>query len=171
MVGKAERNCPKPYKECDAPMLVNELEVIVYPECGPWRSEISGNPTWRQIEKAIRQLDRHAHPFLFLFLPPAKLQTDLRSLNIMGGLGEYGISAFDSKHHQLQYYCDPSRPDGPDRVEIWASDQGAEYTERYLCNNLASVLRIAKHFAKMGALDPSVSWADWPPAKLFGDDL
>ena len=147
-------------------MLVNELEIIVYPTCGPWRSEITANPTWQQIEDAIRQLDRHGYPFANLFLPPPKLETELQSLEIIGGLGEYGILAFDSKHCQLQWYCDPSRPDGPDLVEIWTSDQGAEFEERYLCNKLATVFRVAKHFAYTGKLDPSVGWEDWPPAKF-----
>jgi hypothetical protein len=146
-------------------MQVNELEIIIYPKRGPWRSEVTENPTWRQIEEAIRQLDRHGHPFLKLFLPPPKVETELRSLDIIGGKGEYGILTFDSKYRQLQWYCDHSRPDGPELIPIWTTDQGAEFKERYLCNRLTTVLRVAKHFAKTGTLDANVAWEDWPPAK------
>src|ERR1035438_6392982 len=114
-------------------MLVNELEIIVYPDYS-WRSEFTKNPTWQQIEEAIRNLDRHGYSFLNLFLPLPKSEIDLRSLNIIGGLAEYGISVFDSSNHQRQSYCDKSRPDGPELVPIWTSDQGAEFAERYLCN-------------------------------------
>jgi hypothetical protein len=147
-------------------MLVNELEIIVYPKRGPWRSEITEKPTWKQIENGIRRLDRHAYPFLNLFLPPRKFEMELRCLNIIGGVGEYGILTFDSKHRQLQWYCDESRPDGPELVEIWTSDQGAEFEERYLCNDLRVVLRVAKQFANTGELDPCVRWEDWPPTKF-----
>jgi hypothetical protein len=51
-------------------------------------------------------------------------------------------------------------------IPIWTSDQGAAFEERYLCNELPIVLRIAEHFAKTGKLDATVSWEDWPPAKL-----
>jgi hypothetical protein len=147
-------------------MLVNELELIVYPKGHPWRSEIVENPTWRQIEDAIRQLDRHGRPFLNLFLPPPKVETELRSLQIIGGSGEFGILTFNSKHMQLHWYCDPGRPDGPELVPIWTSDQGAAFAERYLCNKLEIVLRLANHFATTGKLDPGVNWEDWPPARL-----
>jgi hypothetical protein len=147
-------------------MLVDELEIIVYPKRGRWRSEITKRPTWKQIEAAIRALDRHGHPFLKLFLSAPKVETELRSLQFIGGDGEYGIMTFDSKYRQLQWYCDPSRPDGPDLVPIWTSDQGADFVERYLCNKLSTILRVAKHFAKTGMLDPAVRWEDWPPPRL-----
>ena len=90
-------------------MLVNELEIIVYPKRGPWRSEITADPTWKQIEDAIRRLDRHGHPFLKLLLPRPEVETELQMLEVIGGKGEYGILTFDSKHRQLQWYCDHSR--------------------------------------------------------------
>jgi len=145
---------------------IHELEAIVYPKRGRWRSEITEKPSWKQIENAIRQLDRHGHPYLKMFLAPPKLETDLQHLSIMGGLGEYGLLTFDARHHQLQWYSDLQRPDGPELVEIWTSDQGAAFAERYLCNDLAVVLRIAKCFAKTGQLDSNVNWENWPPPRL-----
>jgi hypothetical protein len=147
-------------------MLVDELEIIVYPNGCHSHSKVTKTPTWEQIESAVRQLDRHGHPFLRLILPRPKSERDVHSLEIIGGLGEYGVLTFNSVHHQLQWYCDPSRPDGQESVQVWTSDQGAAFEERYLCNDLATLLRIAKLFAEAGKLDPDVNWEDWPPAKL-----
>ena len=139
-------------------MLINKLEATVYPECGRWFSELTENPTWRQIEDAIRKLDCHRHPFLHLFLDEPEVEAEIEMLNIIGGQGEYGISLM-ANFREIRYF-DQSRPDGPDLVPIWTTDQGAEFTERYLCNDLATVFRIAKYFASTGTLDPLANWED-----------
>lgn len=144
-------------------MLVNELQIIHYPKRGPCRSKISQKPTWPQIEAAIQQLDRHKYPFLKVFLPLAVAETNLRSMNIIGGCGEYGILTFDSNERQLQWFCDYTRSNGPESINIWTSDQGASFKKRYLSDRLDVVLRITELFAMTGQLDLTVTWEAWPP--------
>ncbi len=141
-------------------MLITQLEVIVYPQPGyRWHEELTDDPDWQEIEAAIRRLDRHEYPFLELYLAPGNGSV-VHHLNIIGGKGEYGLTGFDERHHERFRFRDPSRPKGSDRIEIWTSDQGAAFQATYLCNDLAVVLRIAKHFAETGNLDPSVIWEE-----------
>ena len=75
-------------------MLANKLEVTVYPNAGrSWHTEAINQPTWEQIENAIRDLDRAEHPFLQLYLPDGEGESGLSWLDVIGGAGEYGISA------------------------------------------------------------------------------
>ena len=141
-------------------MLIEKLDVIVYPQPGyEWHREIKDYPKWPDIEAAIRKLDRHEYPFLELYLVQG-YGSVVRVLNIIGGNGEYGLTGFDERHHERFRFCDPTRPNGPDRIEIWTSDQGAAFQERYLCNDVVVVLAIAKIFAETGILDPSATWAE-----------
>ncbi len=146
-------------------MIARELEVIVYPGAGyEWHSEVTPAPTWPQIETAVRRLDRAEYPFLHIFLPRPERQTDTWLLNVIGGRGEYGMAVMDGRWHQRRQYRDPGRPAGPERVPIWETDQGAEYKETYLCNDLVVVLRVCQLFAEEGRLDGGVLWESWPPS-------
>jgi hypothetical protein len=141
-------------------MLITRLEVIVYPQPGyRWHEELMDDPNWPEIEAAIRRLDRHEYPFLHLYLAPGKGSV-VRHLNIIGGKGEYGLTGFDDSDHERFRFRDLSRSNGPDRIEIWTSDQGAAFQETYLCNDLAVVLKVVKHFAETGNLDASVIWEE-----------
>jgi hypothetical protein len=142
-------------------MRVKELEVIVYPEAGDdWHSEVTTDPTWPQIEAAIRRLDRAEYPFLHLYLPRPERASDLWMLDVIGGKGEYGLSGHDGRWHDRWRFRDPSRPNGPELIDIWVTDQGAAFEETYLCNDLSLVLRVCKHFAELGQLDTSVVWEE-----------
>jgi hypothetical protein len=142
-------------------MLAKELEIIVYPGAGyRWHSEVTADPTWPQIEAAIRRLDRAEYPFLHIFLPRTEQGSDLWGLNVIGGRGEYGLSGIDGRWRERWRFRDLGRPCGPKLIDIWVTDQGASFEETYLCNDLALVLRLCKHFAEAGQLDTNVIWEE-----------
>ncbi|QDU18156.1 hypothetical protein [Urbifossiella limnaea] len=144
-------------------MLAVELEVIVYPGAGTgWHREVTAAPTWPQIEAAVRRLDRAEYPFLNIVLPRAEREADLWVLNVIGGQGEYGLSGNDGRWRERWRFRDPTRPCGQDLIDIWITDQGASFEEAYLCNDLAVVLRVCRHFAETGQLDEGVAWERWP---------
>jgi hypothetical protein len=144
-------------------MLAAELEVIVYPDAGEaWHREITAAPTWPQIEAAVRRLDRAEYPFLHVLLPRPERESDLWVLNVIGGRGEWGLSGNDGRWHERWRFRDPARPCGPGRIDIWVTDQGASFEEAYLCNDLAVVLRVCRHFAESGRLDEGVVWEQRP---------
>jgi len=140
-------------------MIAVELQVIVYPDAGyAWHSEVTPEPSWPQIEAAVRRLDRAEFPFLHIYLPRPEREADLWLLNVIGGRGEYGLSGNDGRWHERWRFRDPARPCGPELVDIWVTDQGASFEEAYLCNDLAVVLRVCQHFAESGRLDEGVVW-------------
>src|SRR5262249_19247371 len=99
-------------------MLAKELEVIVYPGAGDhWHSEVTPNPMWPQIEAAVRRLDRAEYPFLHIYLPRPEKESVPWLLDVIGGRGEYGLSANDSRWHQRWRFRDPDRPCGPELVD------------------------------------------------------
>ena len=139
-------------------MLVRVMEVIHYPPDGSkWDATQTRNPSWKAIAAAIGRLDRDEWPFLWLHTgEPTDIDLLEGSLNVMGGRGEYAVSFY--KGGNETHYLDKSR--GKKSVRIWESDQGSVQPEKNLCNDLALVLRIAKHFAKTGELSSGVDWEE-----------
>jgi hypothetical protein len=140
-------------------MLAYKLEVVVYPDAGySWHSEVITDPTWEQIENAIRDLDRAEYPFIHICLPSGREESEVRSIDVIGGEGEYGISGIDKSGQERWRFRDPTRPNGPGLIDIWVTDQGASFEEAYLCNDLSVVLRICRQFAEVGELTGDVLW-------------
>jgi hypothetical protein len=101
------------------PLAIKVLEVTTSPASGPGHHVHSTpNPTWGQVESAIRALDRHGRPFVFIGLREACEGEGC--LSVLGGPKGYAISAADSWGGWLQY-CDPSHAGGD--VPVWTSDQ------------------------------------------------
>jgi hypothetical protein len=140
-------------------MLVKKLDVIVYPDAGPfWHTETHDEPAWELIENAVRDLDRAEHPFLNIYLHGGRGKSELWYLVVIGGAGEYGISGNNEDWQECWRYRDKSRPKGPDLIDIWITDQGASFEKTYLCNDLDLVLKICRHFAETGELAPDCYW-------------
>lgn len=144
-------------------MPVKTLEVIRYPPDGigvsgnGWESVQHPAPSWATVESAIRRLDRDEYPYVWLYAAePVYGEVPENALCIMGGHGEYAI--FLARHGDEISYLDSSRSDTS--VRIWESDQGSVKREKELCNNLATVLAIAKHFSEVGQLFPGVCWME-----------
>lgn len=135
------------------------LDVTIYDDDGwTWRTEEVRNPTWDEIEAAIRRLDRFRYPFVWLYRS-AEVERDASpEFSIVGGEGEFAIELIaDGSYHR---YHDQSR--GDELIEIWRSDQGATFEERYCCSSLDTVLRATRYFCEHGALDPSLVWQPQP---------
>jgi Immunity protein Imm1 len=111
------------------------------------------NPTWEQVEAAIRALDHHSLPFIFIGLQHECRGEDC--LSVLGGPKGYAISAADSQGGWWQY-CDPEHTGG--EVLVWTSDQGYYPAERFVTYDLELVVRVARYYAERGQLDPSVQW-------------
>ncbi len=151
-------------------MEVHLLRGAIYGDDGrKWRTEEIREPTWADIEAAIRRLDRFHYPFVWLYLNAESERsrvTDDRALipgsipnfDVMGGEGEFAMTAHSNASYQRYY--DLSR--GEEMIEIWRSDQGATFEKKYCCLSLDVVLRATRYFCEHGALDPGLTWQSQP---------
>ena len=136
------------------PLKIKVLDVTRYPPgTARFTTRSTPNPTWQQIEQAIRALDHHLLPFIFI-----GLRDECRGeecLSVLGGPRGYAISAADAHGGWLQY-CEPSHAGGA--VAVWTSDQGYYPEERFVTYDVELVLQVVRYYAERGQLDPSVRW-------------
>jgi hypothetical protein len=148
---------------------IHLLDVTIYGESGrTWRTEEIREPTWTDIEAAIRRLDRFHYPFVWLYRSAvvergmtgdrSKGMSSLPDFEVIGGEGEFAMDArTDSSYHR---YYDQSRGDG--MIEIWRSDQGASFEKKYCCPSLDITLHATCYFCEHGTLDPALTWQPQP---------
>jgi hypothetical protein len=110
------------------------------------------DPTWEQIEDPIRALDRRAFVSVSLELGNARGR-----LEVFGGRGKFALEC-QLPGEPDRCYCDESKSGGEEQVRIWESNQGAYLAEKYLCDDIDLVLRIARYFAELGRPYPRVYW-------------
>jgi hypothetical protein len=140
-------------------MKVELLDVTIYEDDGwTWRTERIRNPSWDEVEAAIRRLDRFRYPFVWLFQNADVEDVALPEFNVMGGEGEFALEYGPNGTESC--YFDPAR--GDHEIEIWRSDQGAVREAKYCCPSLDAVLRATRYFCEHGRLDPSLSWQSLP---------
>jgi hypothetical protein len=138
------------------PLAIKVLDVTEYPPSGRgYTTRSTQNPHWEHVEAAIRSLDHHCLPFIFIGLRDECEGVDC--LSVLGGPKGYAIMAADTAGRWLNYY-DASHTGGD--VAVWTSDQGYHPPERYVCYDLDRVLQIARYYAERGQLDPSVQWKE-----------
>ena len=127
-----------------------------YPPSGQgYQTQTIRNPTWDEVEAAIRALDHHRLPFVFI-----GLREECRGeecLSVLGGPKGYAITAADSESGWMQY-CDPNHTGG--EIAVWTSDQGFYPRERFVTYDVELVLHVARYYAERGQLDPSVQWEE-----------
>jgi hypothetical protein len=137
-------------------MLCRVLDVVVYESAGgPWHAQEVPDPTWEQVEEAVRRLDRHLYPFVILRLDEEVVND--QQLEIMGGRGAYWVAGTIGDYYQRRLH-DPNR--GQERVRVWTSDQGFAESAMYLCSDVEVVLRAARYFCEHGDLDPGLPWEE-----------
>lgn len=115
-------------------------------------------PTWEEIESAIRRLNRDEWPVVYLHseLPTQQDQSTENMLFVVGGLGEYQLCLYRDNQHTL--FTDPSRSLEP--VQIYESNQ-ADTAKYRLCNDIYRVLELVRFFALTGELSPDANWIEW----------
>jgi hypothetical protein len=139
------------YSADSSKMFVRRLQSIIYPADGsPWFVETKKDPFWRDVDGAIRRLDRVQFPFIYLFRDSDAADDATPDFTVMGGKGVY---TFGSKE---LLYCDETNSDT--EIRVWMSDQGASFPERYVCDDLEIVLHATRNFFETGFLDSSVTW-------------
>jgi hypothetical protein len=143
-------------------MYVKSLGWVEYGPTGwGWQSERILNPTWADIERAIRRLDRFRYPFVHLWITEDESKQLINGsgevMEVIGGDGAWwlAVSLNGSFQQRIDY---PER--GDQEVPVWTSDQGFADAERHICRDLDVVLRAARHFAEHRELDPELQWDD-----------
>jgi WD40 repeat protein len=118
------------------------------------------DPRWLDIETAIRRLDQFKFPYVWLLLHGKTLEDciDDGHLNVIGGNGIYSIDGATSKEGRHRLF--DSNHSRTRQVDVWLSDQGFTTQEAFVCFELSTVLRVAKHFYDHHSFDPSVEWQD-----------
>jgi hypothetical protein len=123
-------------------LLVAALEMSPHgPDGEPLTVEFLHDPTWEQIERSIRELDRHRHPLVRLW---AGAPEKSPALEIVGGNGTYALREPDGEW----VYYDPSGSDT--EVEIQTSGEGYRCPAFYVCADVERALQIARQFCETG---------------------
>jgi hypothetical protein len=159
-------------------MRVKVLEYAVAPDKPPDPAVVSGehpawedpvtripDPTWDDVEVAIRRLDGLRYRWLHLWptIDPADHDPDPGSheyVEVIGGGGIYvlRVSFDDGRDHCLGFSEWPDRdvvilPDAWGFVDgLWAE------SARRVCRDVEVVVRAVKYYAQNGGLDPSLNW-------------
>jgi hypothetical protein len=135
-------------------MLIKLMKSFEYDETG-WNCRESqlSNPSWDQIESAVRRLDKFRFPFVWFFLSDQVFEDDVPEFEIMGGAGDYllCVSAAGYFQRKLLY------PEHGDTF-IWTSDQGNSAPAKHLCHDLDLVLEAVKYFNTTGGFSPKLIW-------------
>lgn len=103
---------------------------------------------WEEIEKAISQLDGHRKTLVTL---EADSETHMA---IGGGKNKYVVYlTFDNE--QFYYIVEPSKSELEENLTV-GGQEGFYPTK--LCIDINTVLKAAKTFAEIGAMEKSVIW-------------
>ena len=141
-------------------MHVKVLETIEYPpRAGGWRSTKTPEPTWAEVESAIRRLDRDRFPIVFLWPTTDESAHEVTEENelfqVVGGDGAYWLAVTADGYFERRL-DDPEQ--GDEEVEVWESDQGYVTEARHVCTDVDAVLRAARHYAERGGFAPGLPW-------------
>ncbi len=118
------------------------LEITRYPT-DRRATEVSQirDPSWGQIERSIRNLDRDALPSLRLWAGEVE---QAPALDVIGGKGQYVLRELGDGW----IYYDPSQ--GEEEIEVSQSIPGHCYPAYYVCGDLQRVLQIVRHYYEAG---------------------
>ena len=106
------------------------------------------NPTWDEVEAAIRRLDANRYTIACLVAP------DQRHLLIGGGTGQFVMTVgLDEDRHLTAQ--DENKPSG--EVELTVGGQTGNYDNRTIWD-MITVLKCARLFWQDNELHPSVTW-------------
>ena len=140
-------------------MHVKWLDYTVYGPTGwGWKSHEVPNPSWDEVEQAIRRLDRFEYPHVLLWAAEdqGKHNYDEGELfEILGGKGAYWLAGtFDGFFQRRLDYAEQ----GEAEVTVWTSDQGFTTVERHVSHDIEAVIGAARYYYDHGGFDPSLKW-------------
>lgn len=141
---------------------VRVLETWTYEPDGRRRKpERVTDPSWDQIESAIRRLDGRERPILFLWAsddPTLQMVDEFSErLEVLGGAGVYWLAGTFGGYFQ-RVLLDSAA--GSEEVELYPPriEQGFAAPARHVTREVEHVLRAARHYAECGGFEPSLSW-------------
>jgi Immunity protein Imm1 len=113
--------------------------------------ELIENPTWSQIEQAIRKLDGKSKTLV-------TLGADDEYYMSIGG-GEFGKYIVNVTFDNVSFYnlVEPSKPDAREKLVV--GGQAGNYSAK-MCVNLDTALLAAQTFTISGELEISLSWEE-----------
>jgi hypothetical protein len=137
-------------------MLAKLMRVFEYDETG-WNCRKSNiiNPTWNDIEAAVRRLDKFRFPFLWFFYSERVDTYAAADFEVVGGDGEFVVAGSIEGYTQRRLRF----PHHPKRIiQIWLSDQGCEMDDEFVCWDVDEVLKALHSFAFEGKFSPDFQW-------------
>ena len=108
------------------------------------------NPSWNDIETAIRSLDGETRTLVVL-----GIGNPVPHMGIGGGTGGQYILYETPDNLTFHNLINPNADKG--KVRLKAGGQEAEYRSK-LCVRLAEVLQAARTYAESGQIDPTLNW-------------
>lgn len=125
---------------------IHHMTVIrYYRDQRPWDTEQVLSPSWPDVETAIRRMDNHCFPIVWLNCDEEDDAEDI--FNVIGGDGRWALFHMMSEWH----YEDPNGGDA--EVRLWTSDQGYYCKEKNIITDVEKVLRITKQYYETGSYD------------------
>lgn len=136
-------------------MAVGMLQIIEYPAVGPWRAARTAEPTWSDVESAVRQMDGDRFPHVELFIGSEPAKDDVPDFELLGGRVGYVVTARTDGGEF--YYRDASG--ASDDVAVWVSDQGFSCPQLMVCPDLERVIAATHYFYDSRQLLAGFPWS------------
>ena len=144
---------------------VKLLECPRYPEgaafpCTPKTIE---HPAWEQIETAIRRLNKHSHPFIFLapvIDEEERINGDNEFFEVMGGCGDYWVAGSMNGYWQRRAINDSGTDD---EIDLWTSDQGFAASGKFIIHDLNDAIMATKYYYERNDFWPKLKWEEQEP--------
>lgn len=107
------------------------------------------NPSWNDVESAIRKMDNYYFPIVLLGTHVIGLEEDgfedEDSFHVMGGNGRFALFSFTG---EWQYERESG---GDEDVRLWDSDQGYICQEKNILYDISRVLHVVNKFYNTGS--------------------
>src|SRR4051812_5586680 len=121
------------------------IAIRYYRDGRPWDVETVGDPTWNDVEAAIRRMDNFCFPIVEL-----KLTADEDSptdFDVVGGAGRWAL------HNIMGRWKYTDLAGSNDEVRLWDSDQGYYCQERNVLTDVEKLLRIVRAYYETGSYE------------------
>jgi hypothetical protein len=140
-------------------MRIHSFGIYGYRGRQDWEwNESFSNPSWNEVEAAIRRLD--ANEFAGVGFKLSEVypgDTEQPSLHVTGGQGQYIIS-YSGGGGSSVHYVDPNKVGQQELVGVVRRDQGVWVPARWVCSDRELVVAIARFAAETGRPCPGVTW-------------